>query len=181
MLNRKTVLLLLVPDDSEMFEDYLIWKPFFDIVPMQETDCSAASELHGQRFSRQWSADEVSSLLQQSGVFGFSALQTNAFFSRPLGGFVLSREAAGEAEILTIAVSEKLARSGLGWRLMQAALREALDRGAESMFLEVDEMNAPAVGLYRRLGFQQVARRPAYYAAADGTKTAALVMRRDLR
>ncbi|MBT9372110.1 N-acetyltransferase [Rhizobium sp. CSW-27] len=164
-----------------MFDDYLTWKPFFDIVPMQDGDCPPASELHGQRFSRQWSAEEVSSLLHQNGVFGFSALQSNAFFSRPLGGFVLSREAAGEAEILTIAVAEKVARAGLGWRLMQAALREAQDRGAESMFLEVDEMNAPAVGLYRRLGFQQVARRPAYYAAADGTRTAALVMRRDLR
>ena len=93
-----------------MFDDYLTWKPFFDIVPMQDGDCPPASELHGQRFSRQWSAEEVASLLHQNGVFGFSALQSNAFFSRPLGGFVLSREAAGEAEILTIAVSEKVAR-----------------------------------------------------------------------
>jgi len=117
----------------------------------------------------------------QPGVFGFCAFQTNAFFSRPLGGFVLSREAAGEAEILTIGVAEKVARSGLGWRLMQAALREATVRGVETMFLEVEENNVAAVGLYRRLGFEQVARRPAYYAAADGTRSAALVMRRDLR
>ncbi len=164
-----------------MFDDYLTWKPFFDIVPMKEGDCPAASELHGQRFSRQWSAEEVADLLGQNGVFGFSALQTNAFFSRPLGGFVLAREAAGEAEILTIAVSEKLARSGLGWRLMQAALREAQERGSESIFLEVDETNAAAVGLYRRLQFLEVARRPAYYKGADGRRTAALVMRRDLR
>ncbi|MBP2548230.1 ribosomal-protein-alanine N-acetyltransferase [Neorhizobium galegae] len=164
-----------------MFDDYLTWKPFFDIVPMKDSDCRPASELHGQRFARQWSEGEVLDLLGQDGVFGFCALQSNAFFSRPLGGFVLSREVAGEAEILTIAVGEKLARTGLGWRLMQAALREAAVRGAETMFLEVEENNAAAVGLYRRLGFLQVARRPAYYASADGTRTAALVMRRDLR
>ncbi|MCO5732630.1 N-acetyltransferase [Rhizobium sp. SSA_523] len=164
-----------------MFEDYLTWKPFFDIVPLQEADALAASDLHGQRFSRQWGEDEVLSLLGQAGVFGFAAIQSNAFFSRPLAGFVLAREVAGEAEILTIAVSEKLARAGLGWRLMQAALREATERGAETIFLEVDEANAAAIGLYRRLGFADVARRPAYYAAADGTRTAALVMRRDLR
>lgn len=164
-----------------MFEDYLTWKPFFDIVPMRDADAAVVSEMHGQRFSRQWSDQEVLNLLEQPGVFGFCALQTNAFFSRPLGGFVLAREAAGESEILTIAVGEKVGRSGLGWRLMQAAIREAIDRGAEEMFLEVEETNSPAVGLYRRLGFVEVARRPAYYASADGTRSAALVMKRDLR
>jgi ribosomal-protein-alanine N-acetyltransferase len=164
-----------------MFDDYLTWTPFFDIVPMKDADCRAAAELHGQRFSRQWNDGEISGLLLQQGVFGFVALQTNAFFSRPMGGFVLSREVAGEAEILTIAVSEKVGRTGLGWRLMQAALREASERGAETMFLEVEENNVAAVTLYRRLGFLQVARRPAYYAASDGTRSAALVMRRDLR
>ena len=164
-----------------MLDDYLTWKPFFDVVPMQDNDCRGVSDLHGQRFSRQWSEEEMLSLLVQTGVFGFCALQTNAFFSRPLGGFVLAREAGGEAEILTIAVTEKVARSGLGWRLMQAAMREAQDRGADSMFLEVEETNIAAVSLYRRLRFAEVARRPAYYTAADGTRTAALVMRRDLR
>jgi ribosomal-protein-alanine N-acetyltransferase len=164
-----------------MLDDYLTWKPFFDLVPIQEGDCRGVSELHGQRFARQWSEDEMLSLLIQPGVFGFCAVQTNAFFSRPLGGFVLSREVAGEAEILTIAVGEKVARAGLGWRLMQAAMRESVDRGAESMFLEVEESNAAAVSLYTRLRFREVARRPAYYTAPDGTRTAALVMRRDLR
>lgn len=164
-----------------MFEDYLTWKPFFDIVPMRDADSVVVSEMHGQRFSRQWSDHEVLSLLGQQGVFGFCAIQTNAFFSRPLGGFVLAREVAGEAEILTIAVGEKVGRSGLGWRLMQAAIREAVDRGAETMFLEVEETNTPAVGLYLRLGFVEVARRPAYYVSSDGKRSAALVMKRDLR
>lgn len=34
---------------------------------------------------------------------------------------------------------------------------------AEALFLEVDETNVPAIGLYRRLGFHGVGRRPAYY------------------
>ena len=164
-----------------MFDDYLSWKPFFEVVPMELADCADISELHGQRFPRQWSDDEFQSLLTQEGVFGFVARQTNAFFSRPLGGFVLSREAAGEAEFLTVAVSEKFGRLGLGWRLMQAALREAGARGGESMFLEVEAQNRPAVDLYTKLGFQKVAERPAYYAGPDGKKTSALVMRRVLR
>ncbi|WP_113327487.1 GNAT family N-acetyltransferase [Agrobacterium cavarae] len=164
-----------------MFDDYLSWKPFFEIVPMAHGDCADIAELHTSRFTQAWSEGEFSSLLSQNTVFGAVARQTNAFFSQPLGGFVLSREAGGEAEILTVAVSDKFAGAGLGWRLMQAAMREALMRGAETMFLEVDGSNCSAVHLYRKLGFKTVAERKAYYTAKDGTKSTALVMRRDLR
>lgn len=94
---------------------------------------------------------------------------------------MLAREAAGEAEILTIAVHEKGARNGLGWRLMQGAMRESRVRGGEIMFLEVDDGNHPAINLYRKLGFEKAGERPAYYADANGRRSAALVMRRDLR
>ncbi|UHS55347.1 GNAT family N-acetyltransferase [Agrobacterium vaccinii] len=164
-----------------MFDDYLSWKPFFEIVPMEHGDCVDIAALHATRFPRAWNDGEFSGLLSQSSVFGAVARQTNAFFSKPLGGFVLSREAGGEAEILTIAVSDKFARVGLGWRLMQTAMREASMRGAETMFLEVDGANGSAIGLYQKLGFKTVAERRAYYTAKDGTKSMALVMRRDLR
>jgi ribosomal-protein-alanine N-acetyltransferase len=164
-----------------MFEDYLSWKPFFEIVPMEVSDCVEMSELHGQRFPRRWSDGEFQNLLLQNNVFGFVARQTNAFFSKPMGGFVLSRETVGEAEILTVAVAEKFGRQGLGWRLMQAALREAAARGGESMFLEVEAANKAAVDLYSKLGFAKIGERPAYYAAPDGTRSAALVMSRVLR
>lgn len=164
-----------------MFDEYLSWKPFFEIVPIEVDDCAEISDLHGQRFPRRWSDGEFQGLVMQKNVFGFAARQTNAFFSKPMAGFVLSREAGGEAEILTVAVSEKFARQGLGWRLMQAALREAVTRGADSMFLEVEAENLAAVKLYGKLGFGKVAERPAYYVAADGKRSAALVMRRVLR
>lgn len=164
-----------------MIDAYLQWKPFFEIVPWVADDCHEVSLLHGQRFSRQWNDGEFMSLLLQPNVFGFVARQTNAFFSRPIGGFVLARETAGEAEILSIAVSTKFGRSGLGWRLMQAALREASQRGGEVVFLEVEAANEAAVKLYRKLDFQTVAERPAYYSGPDGSKSTALVMKRDLR
>ena len=49
------------------------------------------------------------------------------------------------------------------------------------MFLEVDEGNAAAQGLYRKLGFRVVAERKGYYALGNGQKSTALVMRLDLR
>jgi [ribosomal protein S18]-alanine N-acetyltransferase len=164
-----------------VLDAYLNRKTEYEILPMTGEDCHAVSGLHGERFAKGWGDGEFHSLLTQRNVFGFVARQTSGFFKVPLSGFVLSREAAGEAEILTIAVSSKIGRSGLGWRLMQAAMREAGTRGAASLFLEVDDGNVAALGLYRKLGFEKVGERPSYYVAPDGRRTTALVMRRDLR
>ena len=60
-------------------------------------------------------------------------------------------------------------------------LRELHAERAEALFLEVDETNVPALALYRRLGFREVGKRPAYYDRAEGGRSGALVMRRDLR
>lgn len=161
--------------------DYFVRKPEFDIFALEANDLSQAAAVHKLRFTPCWSDGELHSLLVQDTVFGFIARQSNAFTVRRMtGGFVLARVAAGEAEILTIAVDPRFARLGLGWRLMRAAIREARDQAAEAVFLEVDETNIAAVGLYRKLGFAKVGERRAYYQGVNGAKTAALVMRLDL-
>ena len=168
------------PGSDAVLDSYLNRKHEFEVLPMASADCAAVSVLHGERFPRGWGDGEFHSLLSQQSVFGFVARQTTGLFKPPLAGFVLTREAAGEAEILTIAVSSKLQRSGLGWRLMQAAMRECGTRGGKSLFLEVDDGNHPALGLYRKLGFEKVGERPAYYTGPDGKRSTALVMRRVL-
>ena len=139
--------------DMSMISRFFARELEFEIFDMSDEDTHEAAALHSGRFRRAWSDEEIHALLVQEPVFGFVARRTNA--ARALSGFVLARAAAGEAEILTIAVQPRHARRGLGWRLMRAALREAHSRGAAAMFLEVDETNAPATALYRRLGFRR--------------------------
>ncbi len=165
--------------------DYFARKPEFEIFPLETADLPQAAAIHKLRFTQAWSDGELHSLLIQDTVFGFIARQSNAFtrpfITQPLvGGFVLSRVAAGEAEILTIGVDPRFSRMGLGWRLMRAALRKARDQAAEAVFLEVDETNIAAVALYHKLGFAKVGERRAYYQDVNGARTAALVMRLDL-
>lgn len=151
----------------------------YALLPLSAEDSPALSVLHREDFVRPWTPDEFAGLLGQDTVFGYAIREVGASAAPP-AGFVLARLAAGEGEILTVAVESAHRRQGLGWRLMDAVLRELHAQRAEALFLEVDETNAPAIALYRRLGFSEVGKRPGYYQSATGA-TGALVMRRDLR
>ncbi|WP_426020567.1 ribosomal protein S18-alanine N-acetyltransferase [Brevundimonas sp. DWR2-3-1b1] len=137
---------------------------------MTASDSAALAALHAQAFAAPWSAREFADLLSQPGVV--SIAETD--------GFVLIRIVLDEAEILTLAVLPKARRLGLGRRLVEEAAVAATKGGAARLFLEVAEDNAPARALYDRAGFSQIGRRKAYYAAADGSRTDAVVMSRDL-
>ncbi|MBB6012100.1 ribosomal-protein-alanine N-acetyltransferase [Aquamicrobium lusatiense] len=152
----------------------------YALQPLSPEESGAAAALHREGFSRPWTDEEFISLLGQDTVFGFAARAVGRGRGDPVG-FVLARLAAGEAEILTIVVARAHRRYGLGWQLMDAVLRELHARRAEALFLEVDETNPAAVGLYRRLGFLEVGKRPNYYQTPVQAPTSALVMRRDLR
>jgi ribosomal-protein-alanine N-acetyltransferase len=152
----------------------------FAVQRLSEDDARLLPAIHREDFIRPWSGGEFETLLSQQPVFGFGAWHVG-HGSEPPAGFVLARLAAGEGEILTIAVSRTWRGHGLGRELMEAVLRHLHGERAEALFLEVDETNQPALALYRRLGFGEVARRPAYYDRPGAAKTAALVMRRDLR
>jgi ribosomal-protein-alanine N-acetyltransferase len=152
----------------------------FSIEPLVPGSGEVLAALHREDFVRPWTDGEFEQLLMQDTVFGFAGLETGRGSAGPVG-FVLARLAAGEAEILTLAVARSHRREGLGWRLMDAVLRELHAARAEALFLEVDETNQAAIALYRRLGFREVGKRPRYYQKPDSAKSGALVMRRDLR
>ena len=133
-------------------------------------DAAAIAALHGKSFQRGWSEDEVEALLVERNVIGHRALA-----GTKLAGFILSRLAAEEAEILSVAVDRAWQGRGLGHRLLMQHLGRLAGYGAQTVFLEVGEKNDPATQLYLRAGFREVARRPNYY--GDAT---ALILRRDL-
>lgn len=150
----------------------------FAIERLEQEDAPLLPEIHAQDFTRGWTDHEFETLIGQKAVFGFGAWRIGQRKQAP-AGFVLARLAAGEAEILTIAVARHWRRQGLGRELMEAVLRHLHAERAEALFLEVEENNQPAIALYRRLGFCEIAQRPAYYGEPGKTKTAALIMRRD--
>lgn len=82
-------------------------------------------------------------------------------------GYALGTVVCGEAELYRIGVLSELRGQGLGAQTLDEFLRECKKRGAEKFFLEVRSRNTPAVALYKRAGFVQIAVRKGYYGDDD--------------
>jgi len=139
-------------------------------------DAASFAKLHAASFAHGWSEDEFERLLIDRNVLAHRASTGRA--GRNLG-FILSRLAAEEAEILSVAVLASQRRRGLGGRLLEHHLRALAGRGTRAVFLEVEEDNVAARRLYARRHFREVGRRNAYYRRPEGAARA-LVLRRDL-
>ncbi len=132
---------------------------------------------HQGGFARGWEPAECAALMADSAVV------TDGVFSgagHSPDGFVISRKAADEAEILSIVVAPSRRRDGLGRALLAAHLARLAGEGVLQVFLEVEEGNQPAERLYRHFGFREVGRRKGYYPKPDGTRASAIAMRLDL-
>ena len=138
-------------------------------------DAPAIAALHTQSFQRGWSEDECEQLLRDPAV-----LTHRALIRGQLAGFIMSRLAADEAEILSVAVSRACRGRGLARQLLSLHMRRLAGLGVGTIFLEVGETNDPAGKLYAGAGFREVSRRPNYYPGGDANPVTALVLRRDL-
>jgi ribosomal-protein-alanine N-acetyltransferase len=139
--------------------------------PLRPRDAAAITQLHATSFQRGWGEDEIDRLLLDRSVVGHRVM-----IRRAMAGFILSRMAADEAEILSVAIAPARRGRGLARPLLDLHLRSLAGLGVRTVFLEVDETNLPALRLYGGSGFHEVGRRHAYY--ENGA--AALVLRRDL-
>ncbi len=137
----------------------------------RQQDAAAIAALHAASFQRGWGEDELRRLLLDRSVVAHRIAVGRVFV-----GFILSRLAAGEAEILSIAITPSWRGRGFARPLLDFHIRRLAGLGVRAAFLEVDEHNTPAAGLYRNAGFYEVGRRRGYY---DSGATA-LVLHRDL-
>ena len=138
---------------------------------IQASEAEAAASLFAAApEASSWSAQDIAQL-QAAGARVWVDVEEGE-----LAGAVASREAVGEAEILNLAVGASWRRRGIGRRLMERAVEEAISRGVGRIFLEVRESNAGARAFYARLGFAGEGRRRNYY--RDPAEDALLLSRR---
>jgi ribosomal-protein-alanine N-acetyltransferase len=145
------------------------------IEPATLRDAPRLAQLHGASFHRGWGEGEFESMLTER-----NTLVHRLRIGRNAVGFAVSRMAADEAEILSIAIAESHRGRGLSRNLLLTHLGHLAGRGVRTVFLEVEENNQPARRLYDRTGFAVAGRRERYYREANGEQLNAVLMRRDL-
>ena len=99
-----------------------------------------------------WKLEQIQADIEQASSTYFIALDEGQVL-----GFVAIQETLYEAEVLQIAV--KRAFQGRG--LAQQLLAQLPDQ--KEIFLEVRVSNQPAQGLYKKMHFEEIARRKNYY------------------
>jgi ribosomal-protein-alanine N-acetyltransferase len=145
------------------------------IEPATLRDAPKLAQLHGASFHRGWGEGEFEGMLTER-----NTLVHRLRSGRSIIGFAVSRMAADEAEILSIAVASNHRGRGLSRNLLLTHLGHLAGRGVRTVFLEVEENNQAARRLYDRAGFAVMGRRERYYREPDGQQLNAVLMRRDL-
>ncbi len=123
-------------------------------------DAPAIAALHGASFAEPWDAHSMAEFLGSPSCLCLIASPRD---DAPPQAFLIARKAGDEAEIITIAAAPECRRQGVARALVQAAMADLRGAGAAKLFLEVEEGNGAARGLYASLGAIPVGRRPAYY------------------
>lgn len=100
-----------------------------------------------------WKLEQIEADLEQASSTYFLALDEEW----QVLGFVAIQETLYEAEVLQIAVKRAFQRQGLAQQL----LAQLPDQ--KEIFLEVRMSNQPAQGLYKKMHFEEIARRKNYY------------------
>ena len=143
------------------------------LYPLTKADAAAAAALHARCFPDPWSVRSFED------AAGDPAARARGF--RQDGHLVclaLTREVAGEADLLTLAVDPAVRRHGLAASLLGALIAELEAAGITRLTLDVAEDNAAARGLYARFGFAEDGRRPRYYTAGRDVPVDAVLMSR---
>lgn len=119
-----------------------------------------AHEIATQCFSLPWS---VSSFID--GMNTPTQCFFGAFIGGILVGYISVMTAAGEGEILSIAVLPEYRKCGIASMLLEKSFKLFENNNCEKVFLEVRQSNIPAQKLYEKYGFAKVGVRKKYYSS----------------
>ena len=109
-------------------------------------------------FAVPWSKKTFEGAFGAETVSIFAAMEDDTLL-----GYACLLVIAPEGELMNIAVDDCYRGRGIGSALMEAVLDRASVLGAEDVFLEVRDSNAPARHLYEKHGFEILGRRKKYY------------------
>ena len=118
-----------------------------------------------------WSEKSVASELTNALSLWLVAMEEDK-----VAGYVGSQTVMDETDMMNVAVHPDHRRKGIAEALVLSLAEALKEKGSHCLTLEVRESNAPAIGLYEKLGFQQIGLRKNYY---HNPKENALILRKE--
>ncbi|MBP3479055.1 MAG: ribosomal protein S18-alanine N-acetyltransferase [Oscillospiraceae bacterium] len=138
---------------------------------MNASHIGQVAQLEKLCFSDPWSEKSISSELDNELSFWLVALDGDT-----VAGYIGSQSVLGESDMMNVAVHPAYRRQRIAQGLVTQLAAALKEKGNHCLTLEVRASNAPAIGLYEKLGFMEVGRRPNYY---RNPKEDALILRKE--
>lgn len=135
----------------------------YEITEMTAQHILQAAAIEAEVFSEPWSAQSFADALALDYTLFHVAYINSDRTDGTVAGYCGIYLAADEGEITNVAVSHEYRRLGIAKSLVQHTLCQAYARGTRNIFLEVRSSNAPAIELYRKLGFCTKGKRKNFY------------------
>jgi len=140
-------------------------------------DAAQLSALHCASFHGGWSDADFRTWLSRPEAIAMLVTRADTGREWEAVAFGLALAAGDDAELLTIATASGSRRQGAGREIFAALDAEAQKRRLSRWVLEVARSNLAAIGLYKSLGFVEIAVRKAYYPQGEGREDALVLSR----
>ena len=132
---------------------------------MRDQDLPAVRAIEALSFSNPWSDTTFRGEIQ------ITSISSPLVVVRRPGGevvaYIVYWQIRDDVQINNVAVHPDCRGQGLGEAMMRFALDKVRAAGAAFVTLEVRQSNAPAVNLYKKLGFEILGTRKHYYTKPD--------------
>ncbi|MCX6572837.1 MAG: ribosomal protein S18-alanine N-acetyltransferase [Candidatus Aminicenantes bacterium] len=138
---------------------------------MREEDLPAVRAIEALSFSNPWSDNTFRGEIQNTSVsFPMAVVRrpgNPVVADEEVVAYIIYWQILEDVQVNNIAVHPDCRGLGLGEALMRYAIARVLESGATFMTLEVRQSNAPALTLYKKLGFEVMGTRKNYYTKPD--------------
>ena len=129
-----------------------------EYLKMDESHVEAIAELEKMCFRDPWSANSIASELHNPLSDWFVAVDNGT-----VCGYVGSQSVLDGSDMMNIAVHPDYRKQGIGYALIERLITALKEKNVISLCLEVRVSNESAIGLYSKMGFAVVGKRPGYY------------------
>lgn len=128
------------------------------IKEMTLEDIEQIVEIENQSFKVPWKVNDFIETLEYENIVFLAAKDDSNVV-----GYCGIYMSVDQADIANIAVSLLYRGKGIAQKLVDGVLEIAKERAIKEVFLEVRQSNAKAIGLYKKMGFEQIGIRKSYY------------------